>query len=254
MFKNLFSITEEQRDTRKYLVFRILGLKFKKRKKINHIYLLKDGFRKEVRRIKGLKIIFTGSESLVEIGCNPIAKFQDCQIICGNNSFVKIGSSNNFVKRLSINSRANNSRVIVGDNVSTQSVAIINENEPNLSVTIGEDCKFSNNIYIRPTDAHTIYDIETGKVLNPPCDIKIGNHVWCGRDVKLLKGANIPNGFIVGANSIVTKSSVNPENCSTTDGGLLVGIPAKVIKTGCTWSALSTHHFLEAQASERTGS
>ncbi len=253
MLKNLFSITEEEKGSRKYSVLRFLGLKFKKRLNTNHLYLVKDGVRKEVKQIKGLRVKFLGDNSIVEIGNEPCACFEDCIITCGNNSFVSIGSSEKHIKRLSINSNSTGSRIVIGNNVSTQSVAIINENEPNLSITIGDDCMFSNNVYIRPTDAHTIYDIETGKVLNPPCDIKIGNHVWCGRDVKLLKGANIPNGFIIGANSIVTKSSVKPETLSMT-GGLLAGIPAKVLKTGCTWSHLSTHHFLEAQASERTGS
>ncbi len=243
----IFSIKEEQKGSKNYCIFRILGVKFKKRIKENHIYLIKDGIRKEVKCVKGIDISFEENGSVVEIGANPLANFKDCQIVCGNNSFIHIGSSVKSIRRMSINSKADGSRIIIGDNFSSQSVVIINENEPNLSITIGEDCMFSNNIYIRPTDAHTIYDIKTGEVLNPPCDITIGNHVWSGRDVKFLKGAKVPDNFVVGANSIVTKKSISSEMHT---GGVLAGIPAKVMKTGCTWSPLSTYHYLEEKQHE----
>lgn len=53
-------------------------------------------------------------------------------------------------------------------------------------------------------------------------DIIIGNNVWIGDKVTILKGVNIGNNVIVGANSVVNKSI--PPN------SIVAGTPAKIIK------------------------
>lgn len=52
--------------------------------------------------------------------------------------------------------------------------------------------------------------------------IKIGNNVWLGDKVSILKGVTIGNNVIIGANAVVTKDI--PAN------SIAAGIPAKVIK------------------------
>jgi acetyltransferase-like isoleucine patch superfamily enzyme len=52
--------------------------------------------------------------------------------------------------------------------------------------------------------------------------IKIGNNVWLGDKVSIMKGVTIGDNVIIGANSVVTKDI--PANC------IAAGIPAKVIK------------------------
>lgn len=47
------------------------------------------------------------------------------------------------------------------------------------SITINEDCMFSNGIQIRSTDSHSIID-STGKRINYAEDITIGEHCWIG--------------------------------------------------------------------------
>ena len=51
---------------------------------------------------------------------------------------------------------------------------------------------------------------------------KIGNDVWIGANVTVLKGVKIGNGAIIGAGSVVTKN--------IPDYAIAVGSPAKVIK------------------------
>lgn len=51
--------------------------------------------------------------------------------------------------------------------------------------------------------------------------IKIGNNVWFGEDVTILKNVTIGNNVIIGAKSVVTKS--------IPDDSIAVGCPAKVI-------------------------
>ena len=52
--------------------------------------------------------------------------------------------------------------------------------------------------------------------------IEIGNKVWIGESVIILKGVRIGNGCVIGAGSIV-KHDI-PENC------IALGSPAKVVK------------------------
>lgn len=51
---------------------------------------------------------------------------------------------------------------------------------------------------------------------------KIGNDVWFGRNVIVTNGANIGNGVIAGAGSIITKD--------IPDYAIVVGVPAKIVR------------------------
>lgn len=55
-------------------------------------------------------------------------------------------------------------------------------------VFIGEDCMFATNNQIRTDDAHGIYDVHTGKRVNPARNIHIGKHVWLGFNATILGG------------------------------------------------------------------
>lgn len=98
----------------------------------------------------------------------------------------------------------------------------------NTSLEIGKDCLFSRRIAIYAHDGHKIYDKETGKLINiPKNSLKIGNHVWVGHGVNILKGSRIPNNTVA-SGSIVT-GWFTDENTS------IAGNPAKVIKRNILW-------------------
>lgn len=94
------------------------------------------------------------------------------------------------------------------------------------TISIGNECMFSHDIYIRTTDSHSI--IKNNKRINAAKSIIIGNHVWIGMQCLILKGANIPNGCVIGARSTIS-SSVMEANC------IYVGSPAKIINRDITW-------------------
>lgn len=94
---------------------------------------------------------------------------------------------------------------------------------------VGADCMFSSGIYISVSDFHTIVSLTDGDRINKGKDITIGNHVWLGRDVKVLKGVSIADDSIVGIGSIVTKSL-------TESNSIYVGAPAKLVKKGVDWN------------------
>lgn len=85
-------------------------------------------------------------------------------------------------------------------------------------VTIGVDCKIARDVIIMDTDQHSI-GLEP--LINKPVDI--GDRVWLGSRVIILKGVTIGHDSIVGAGSIVTKS-MPPFSVA-------VGPAAKVVRT-----------------------
>lgn len=92
-------------------------------------------------------------------------------------------------------------------------------------ISIGHGVAIAENVYIRDNDSHEL--ITSGNYKIKSSDIKIGNHVWIGANVTILKGVSIGDGSIVAAGSVVTKSI--PESC------LAAGVPAKVIKENVEW-------------------
>lgn len=80
--------------------------------------------------------------------------------------------------------------------------------------------------WISDGDWHDILD-QDGNLLNPVAPVKFNRHVWLGQDVTVLKGVEIGSGSVVGAKSLV---------CGNVPArSVVVGNPAKVVKTGITW-------------------
>ena len=94
-----------------------------------------------------------------------------------------------------------------------------------ISITVGKNCMISEGVDIWSTDTHSI--ISDGNVLNTPESIQIGDHVWVGKDVAILKGVSIGDNAVVGMKSVVTHDIA--------EGTLNVGSPAKQIRDGINW-------------------
>lgn len=102
------------------------------------------------------------------------------------------------------------------------------------SLSIGKDCMFAHGYEIRTSDMHPIYDLKTGARLNYGSSISIGDHVWLGRDVVILKGAKIVNNVVVGIHSVVSKDINTPNS-------IAIGSPAKVIRDEVIWGRKMYH-------------
>lgn len=74
------------------------------------------------------------------------------------------------------------------------------------SICIGDNCKFGNNLVIVDHD-HNFKSNEPEFVSAP---ITIGNNVWCGADVVILKGTTVGDNCVIAAGTIV--KGVIPEN------------------------------------------
>ncbi len=92
------------------------------------------------------------------------------------------------------------------------------------SVIVGQDCLIAELVSIRDhdhTSAHT--GVPTRSQGEDVAPVRIGNNVWLGAKVTVLKGVSIGDGAIVGANAVVT-SDLPP-------GAVAVGVPARMIRT-----------------------
>lgn len=98
------------------------------------------------------------------------------------------------------------------------------------SISIGHHVVISERVVLRDSDNHSIQNAGNTASDNSPktAPIVIGDHVWMGMNVTVLKGVTISEGAIVAAGSVVNKNV--PPHC------LVAGVPAKVVKTDVTWS------------------
>lgn len=95
---------------------------------------------------------------------------------------------------------------------------------------------FSTNVIFRTGDSHSILSRDSNKRINPSKSIQVGNRVWFGNNVTILKGVYINDDNIIGTGSILTKS-INTCN------NIIAGIPAKIIKSGVFWTSERTTNF-----------
>ena len=94
-------------------------------------------------------------------------------------------------------------------------------------VHIGERCLLSDTITFRTGDSHSILDSD-GKRINKAKDITIGDHVWIGQQVIVLKGSTVGADSIVGTGSLLTGKTYDSNS-------IIVGIPAKIVKQHVSW-------------------
>lgn len=207
------------------------------------IIVTKGGVEKRVNSVAGLRIEFHGKNSIVKI--SESVKFCNCILRLGENNFIEIQNSkyciSNFVLPCPMRE---NSKLLIGKDFSCVECRVFMHDEPNINVTIGEDCMFSFGVIIWPSDGHSIID-ENKKVLNKGENITIGNHTWLGMNTTILKGSVILDNSVIGARTVFTKSSNSLEDGIS--GGIFAGMPAKLIKSGINWDRRACYDFLNVQ-------
>ncbi len=208
-------------------------------------WVLPNGKVKRYPRIPGLKVSFLGVNSKVRIYAP--ARFENSKIILNDNSECVIGSTGTRLKIRNLNViRASNLSLNIGEGTSISGMTINAFDKQNATIRIGKHCMFSYDINIFISDGHTIYEQDTGKITNrQPCRITIGDHVWIGWHVTLLKNAAIAADSIVGATSLVTGEFKEPNS-------LIAGTPAKQIRRGINWDRTSVTEFGEYRDPERS--
>ena len=181
---------------------------------------------------------FTISDSLIKK--NNIEIFgsnNKCNIDIGSkieNLYIKIKGKNNslFIKKnckiLSgkINIIGDDLHFLIGNNTTIREFDSVLVGKKK-SISIGNDCMLGSNIKIWNGEMHPIYSLTSKKRLNNSKSIEIGDHVWIGSDVVILKGSNISEGSVVGVRSLV-KGKVEKNV-------VVAGSPARKIRDNIKW-------------------
>lgn len=171
------------------------------------------------------RIAITGSDNLVRLA--PGARLRNVDItICGDGHQLVIGAHAR-VNRTEFAFEDNGCRIILGPRTTIDG-AHIAAAEPGREVIIGEDCMLSRDIYIATTDSHSIVDCRTGERVNPASNITVGDHVWIGQGVRVMKGVNVADQAVIGGGSVVTRDV--PAQV------VVAGNPARVVRRDVTWT------------------
>lgn len=114
----------------------------------------KGHFSKDIVGKKNICVVGKGS-----FVYKPILKIR------GNNNKLIIGEGCSISQDVGFQIDGNNLTIVIGNNTSIQHGTRLHAQKAN--IFIGNDCMFSNNIFIRTSDSHPIYDINTGDMINP---------------------------------------------------------------------------------------
>ena len=94
-------------------------------------------------------------------------------------------------------------------------------------ITLGKNALISWDTLIMDSDFHEIYD-EHQQCINENSPVTIGDDVWIGCRVLILKGVDIPDGTIIAASSTVNKPIGQSHS-------IIAGSPAKSVKQNVSW-------------------
>lgn len=95
----------------------------------------------------------------------------------------------------------------------------------NNNIAIGSNCILAFNCVVCDTDFH--YMEHDGKIKNSCGNIILGDNCWIGNYTTIMRGAILPSHTTVGS-----KSYVNKDFSATEPGSILIGTPARIIKSG----------------------
>jgi acetyltransferase-like isoleucine patch superfamily enzyme len=112
-------------------------------------------------------------------------------------------------------------RLEIGSHVNlTQNILI----SSNTKVTIGKDTLIAENVSIRDGNHQMEADTPIRLQEHTLQPVSIGEDVWIGAGCKILEGAKVANGVVLGANSLVLNQSETEVN------GIYVGAPIRFIR------------------------
>ena len=114
--------------------------------------------------------------------------------------------------------RYEESQIIINENVAfNNSCFVLSANK----ITIGSDCRIGANVMMMDFEAHGTNPLERSKI-GKIGEITLGNNVWIGNSVIILKNVKIGDNSIVAAGSVVLKGIYPPNT-------IIGGNPARVI-------------------------
>lgn len=176
-------------------------------------------------KFRGVKFCLSGRNNIIELGDSVFMRNVVFEI-SGNNNVVRIGKNCSFWEGGRIRIEGNRNRLLIGKD-SNMIICFFSISDDDSKIEIGKECLFSANVIVRNSDSHSILNNE-GQRINFSKDVIIGDHVWLAYGVTILKGCVIGQDSIVGSNSLLSNFNGDPNS-------IIVGNPAKCVKTGVNW-------------------
>ncbi len=120
--------------------------------------------------------------------------------------------------RILIQARSPESQISIGaGTVTSNNISMVCQQ----SIAVGTGCLIGDQVAIYDTDFHELDPKKRDGRSASSFPVVIGNNVWLGSRVSIMKGVTIGDNSVIGAMSLVTKPV--PKNC------VAAGIPAKII-------------------------
>lgn len=201
---------------------------------MNRFYVIReDGSSYELSSNSAIKIFCNGTNNTIEI-YEPFV-IKNLKIQCSNNCYIQIGKNSKITSLTILSTR--DGHIKIGDNCTIVNCSILSR-DPNASIDIGNNCLISSEVEIRNSDSHSVYYLNNDQqaINTPKHGVHIGDHVWIGARVGILKDARIQSDSVVGYGSIVTGRLFPPNSC-------IAGNPARVIKENIQWDIAGTYYF-----------
>lgn len=174
------------------------------------------------KQLSHFKLSVYGRNNTITIEDNTVLANTSIDIT-GDNNHLVIRKNARFLGPCHVKLHGN-ATVDIGENAGIRGVEFLAKDG---KIKIGELCMFSYGIIVRTHDSHKIIDLASNVVTNQPKDVILGKHVWIAQNVTILKGVTIGDNSVLGFGSIITKG------CAP--NSIMVGVPAKVVKTDIRW-------------------
>lgn len=147
-------------------------------------------------------------------------------LVSGSGATVFLGPESEFTAG-NIYCGAGSSVVFDGGVTATREAVVDARNGGSITAKWGQ--LWAAGVYVATDDMHRLESLETGARLNPyGATIKLGRHLWLGRDVIITGHVEIGDDAVVGSRSMVRGQKI-PANTA------VAGCPARVIREGVTW-------------------
>lgn len=177
----------------------------------------------EFKKLKGTIICKNFETGIIQIGLNEMGICPDkttISVIENEGDIVFYGSAHFGVGTC----LSNKGKIQFGDKfvITAKSFIICNK-----QISFGENVLISWDCQIMDTDFHSVYDINSDKLLNEDSKVIIGNNCWICNGCTITKGVKICNDVVIASNSRIRKN-VDSTNC-------IIGDLGQVIKENVRW-------------------